>query len=62
MNQKQMNNAIATASLRLAVIQPAFNGTYPDMSKQDYYARIAEKPLKLPDGREVRYSPGTISC
>ena len=62
MNQKQMNNAIATASLRLAVIQPAFNGTYPDMSKQDYYARIAEKPLKLPDGREVRYSPGTFSC
>ena len=32
------------------------------MSKQDYYARIAEKPLKLPDGREVRYSPGTFSC
>mgnify|MGYP002508562134 FL=1 len=62
MNEKLRNNDIALASLRLAIIQPAFNGTYPDMSKQDYYARIAEKPLKLPDGREVRYSPGTYSC
>lgn len=62
MNQKQINNAIATASLRLAVIQPAFNSTFPDISKQAYYARIAEKPLKFPDGREVKYSPGTYSC
>ena len=62
MNEKQSNYAIAVASLRLAIIQPAFNGTYPDMSKQDYYARVSEKPLKLPDGREVRYSPGTYSC
>ena len=62
MNEKQNNNAIATATIRLAVIQPAFNGTFPDMSKQAYYARIAEHPLKLPDGRQVRYSPGTFSC
>ena len=61
MNEKQNNNAIATATIRLAVIQPAFNGTFPDMSKQAYYARIAEHPLKLPDGRQVRYSPGTFS-
>ena len=62
MNEKQNNNAIATATIRLAVIQPAFNGTFPDMNKQAYYARIAQHPLKLPDGREVRYSPGTFSC
>ena len=62
MNEKQNNNAIAMATIRLAVIQPAFNGTFPDMSKQDYYTRIAEHPLKLPDGRQVRYSPGTFSC
>ena len=52
-----MNLAVATAALRLSVIQPAFNGTFPDMNKQAYYIRIAEKPLKLPDGREVRYAP-----
>lgn len=62
MNEKQMNHDVATAALRLSVIQPAFNGTFPDMNKQAYYVRIAEKPLKLPDGREVRYSPGTFSC
>ncbi len=62
MNEKQMNLAVATAALRLSVIQPAFNGTFPDRNKQDYYIRIAEKPLKLPDGREVRYAPSTFSC
>ncbi len=62
MNEKQMNLAVAMAALKLSVIQPAFNGTFPDMSKQAYYIRIAEKPLKLPDGREVRYAPATFSC
>lgn len=62
MNEKQHNNDIATAALRLSVIQPAFNGTFPDMNKQAYYARIAAKPLKLPDGREVLYAPGTFTC
>lgn len=62
MNEKQMNHAVATAALRLSVIQPAFNGTFPDMNKQAYYIRIAQKPLKLPDGREVTYSPATFSC
>lgn len=62
MNEKQMNNDIAMASLRLALIQPAFSGTFPDMNKQAYYIRIAQKPVKLPDGREVRCCPGTFSC
>lgn len=50
------------ASIKLSVIQPAFNGTFPDMNKKAYYVRIAEKPLQLPDGRQVRYSPGTYAC
>lgn len=62
MNEKQMNQDIAMASFRLAVIQPAFNGTFPDRNKQAYYIRLSQKPFKLPDGREVRYSPGTFSC
>lgn len=62
MYEKQMNHDVAIAALRLSVIRPAFNGTFPDMNKQAYYNRIAEKPLKLPDGREARYSPGTFSC
>lgn len=62
MNERQHSNDIATAALRLSVIQPAFNGTFPDINKQAYYARIAAKPLKLPDGRQVLYAPGTFTC
>lgn len=62
MNEKETNNGIAIAALKLSMIQPAFNGTFPDMSKKDYYIRIAAKPLKLPGGREARYSPGTYAC
>ena len=62
MNEKETKDAVAVASIRLSVIQPAFNGTFPDMCKKAYYDRIATKPLKLPDGREVRYSPCTFAC
>lgn len=62
MNQTKQNHSIAIASIRLALIQPAFNGTFPDRTKQAYYARIAKQPLTLPDGKEVLYSPGTFSC
>jgi len=53
---------IEEASIRLALIQPAYNETYPDATKRAYYCRITEKPVRLPDGREVRYSPGTLAC
>ena len=53
---------IEEASIRLALIQPAYNETYPDATKRAYYCRVTEKPIRLPDGREVRYSPGTLAC
>ena len=59
MDQKTM---IEIASIRLALIQPAFNGTYPDATKKQYYERISEVPLKLPDGKTVKYSAGTLAC
>lgn len=62
MNQKEFNNNIAIASMRLAAIQPAFNGTYPDMTKKDYYIRISKQPFRLPNGHEVLYKPGTYAC
>lgn len=34
---------IEIASIRLALIQPAFNGTYPDATKKKYYVRISQK-------------------
>ena len=62
MNQNELNNNIAVASMRLAAIQPAFNNTYPDMTKKAYYDRISKQPFKFPDGHEVLYSPGTFAC
>jgi transposase InsO family protein len=53
---------IEEASIRLAIIQPAFNSTYPDTTKKAYYERIAEKPIKLPGGKEMKYSPGSLAC
>lgn len=53
---------IEEASIRLALIQPAYNGTYPDLSKHAYFCRVTEYPIKMPGGREVRYSPGTLAC
>lgn len=59
MDQKTM---IEIASIRLALIQPAFNGTYPDATKKQYYERISQIPLKLPGGKEVKYAYGTLAC
>ena len=53
---------IEIASLRLALIQPAFNETYPDATKKQYYERICATPVKLPGGKEVRYAYGTLAC
>lgn len=58
----QHKKFIEEASIRLALIQPAYNETYPDVSKRAYFCRITEKPIKMPDGREIRYSPGTLAC
>ncbi len=59
MEQKTM---IEIASIRLALIQPAFNGTYPDATKKQYYERISQTPVKLPHGVEVKYAYGTLAC
>lgn len=53
---------IEIASIRLALIQPAFNNTYPDYSKKEYYDRICANPIKMPDGKEIRYARGTLAC
>ena len=53
---------IEIATIRLALIQPSYNNTYPDETKTAYYARVAEKPVRLPNGREAVYSPGTLAC
>lgn len=58
MKNKEM---IEIASIRLALISPAINNTYPDESKIAYYRRISSISIKLPNGKNVFYSPGTFS-
>jgi len=58
MNNKEM---IEIASIRLALIAPTINNTFTEDSKSAYYRRIAETPVKLPNGSSVLYSPGTLS-
>ncbi len=52
---------IEIASIRLALIAPAITGTYTDNSKITYCRRISLKPVKLPNGKEILYNPGTLS-
>ncbi len=58
MNNEEM---IEIASIRLALIAPAINNTITDESKIAYYSRISANPVKLPNGKIVYYSPGTLS-
>lgn len=62
MTKYDQNYKIAVATIKLAVIQPAFNNTFPDMNKKAYYERIASEPIIMPDGRHVSYSPGSLRC
>ena len=52
---------IEIASIRLALIAPAINNTITDESKIAYYRRISTNHVKLPNGKIVFYSPGTLS-
>jgi len=52
---------IEIASIRLALIAPAINNTIVEESKIAYYRRISTNPVKLPNGKIVFYSPGTLS-
>ncbi len=59
-NSKTLSEAAAIAQFRLALIAPVINNLYPDASRNAYYRRVTEKPLTLPNGSVVQYSPKTI--
>lgn len=52
-NDKSYNEAVKIAHLRFAVIAPAIQGLFAEPTKTAYYKKVAGKPLKMPDGREV---------
>ena len=53
-------DAVKIAQFRFALIAPVIQGLFPDASRAEYYRRITEKPLQLPDGSQVVYKPKTV--
>lgn len=58
MNTKEQ---LEIASIKLALIQPTFNDTYPDASKTAYYKRVAAEPIRLSGGKELHYKWNSLS-
>ena len=55
-----LSKAVQIAQFKFALIAPVIQGLFPDASRAEYYRRVTEKPLTLPDGTSVTYSPKTI--
>lgn len=49
------------AQMRFGVIAPLVQGTYTDISMAAYCRRVAQTPLRLPDGRAFQYKPKTVA-
>ena len=48
---------LAVAHVKLGLISPLLNGTYPDASKAAYRRRVSEVPVEMPDGTTARFKP-----
>lgn len=59
-NDKAYSAAVEMAHLRFAVIAPAIQGLFSEPSKTAYYKKVAEKPLVLPNGKEMFYNFNTF--
>ena len=56
----ELSRAVQVAQFRFGLIHPVIQGIFPDASRAEYYRRVTEKPLTLPDGTVVEYKPKTI--
>lgn len=56
----ELAKATKMAQFRFALIAPVVQGLFSDASATEYYKRITEKPLTLPDGSSVTYKYKTI--
>ena len=52
--------SVQVAQFRFALIAPVIQGLFPDASRSEYYRRVTEKPLTLPDGTVAKYKPKTV--
>jgi len=51
---------IAVAHFRFALIAPVIQGTFFEASASEYYRKVTENPLTLPDGTTFKYNPKTL--
>ena len=56
----RMDELLEIAQLRFGMIAPVIQETYPDESIMAYCRRVSKIPMRLPDGRTVKYKPKTI--
>ena len=56
----RIDESMEIARLRFGMIAPVIQETYPDESVMAYCRRVAQTPMRLPDGRTVKYKPKTI--
>jgi len=59
-NDKNYSKAVEIAHMRFGAIAPVIQGLFTEPTKTDYYKKIAEKPFKLPNGRDVFYNYNTF--
>ena len=59
-NDQSYSESVKIAHLRFAVIAPVIQGLFSEPSKTAYYKNVAEKPLKMPDGREMFFNYNTF--
>ena len=59
-NDKNYDEAVKIAHIRFAVIAPVIQELFAESTKTAYYKKIAQKPLKMPDGNQVIYSFNTF--
>ena len=52
---------LEAAHVKLGLISPLLNGTYPDASKAAYRRRVAASPVLMPDGTAMRVNQSTIA-
>ncbi|MBQ2631634.1 MAG: DDE-type integrase/transposase/recombinase [Kiritimatiellae bacterium] len=58
---KSDKERLAIAHVKLGLISPLLNGTYPDASKAAYRRRVAEVPVEMPNGTTARFKPATLA-
>lgn len=59
-SNSDLSKSVQIAQFKFALIAPVIQGLFPDASRAEYYRRVTENPLTLPDGSSVIYSPKTI--